>query len=592
MTVKNLTNLIDPARLIGPIFDKELRVTSRRLRYYLLRFGYIVGLGIILFIAWANSMLISTVNSTAWQISQLSVMGNTIVVTIVWFQFIAGQFLAASMLSNSISDEIYRRTLGILMTTPMNSFHIVTGKLFSRLLQIILLLAISLPLLAIIRVFGGVPWNYLVSSLCITLTAVVFTGSLSLYFSIRTPRSSQAMSGTMAICFLIYISPLILMLIISQYFSQSYLKYVEYLFYLNPFYILFQTTTSMRFVGGAIVGWPIHCGLMLLLTAGVMYLSMRSVRKVAIKEITGQLQLFQKGKRISWKKAVTSNKTTDKKEGSISRVKGLPIVWKDMRAPLLKGNIAQILGSIIIITALLVYYICGIYYRYFDEQAAHFAFIMSVLILGLMIMSSEAAASITKEKETQTWPILLTTPMDDRQIAREKMIAVLRQSLPIWILMAAHIIFFSLIGYIHPVLIFQLAIIITGSALFVTAMGLYFSATYRRTSTATSVNTMVVFGVWLFLPGFLGVFLIDSFEFFAIINPIMLAGILSEGSTGADNASQAISQLSYDFDLQDHNFLTVSGMLMLSCTIYVFFAFLFFADAINKFRKTIFSTDK
>jgi len=328
-----------------------------------------------------------------------------------------------------------------------------------------------------------------------------------------------------------------------------------------------------------------------LLTTGVVCLSMRSVRKVAIKEITGQLQLFQKGKRISWKKAVNANKATVK-ERNISRVEGLPIVWKDMRAPLLKGKISQILGIFTVVAALLTYYICGIYYSYFDEQVPHMAFILSVLILGLMIMSSEAAGNITKEKETQTWPILLTTIMDDRQIARQKMIAVLRQSLPIWILLAAHIIFFSLVGYIHPVLLFQLAIIITGSALFVTAMGLYFSATYRRTSTATSVNTMVVFGVWLFLPGFLGVLLIDSFEFFAVINPIMFAGILSAGSTGADNASQTISQLSYDFDLQDHSVFPVAGMLILSSSIYVLLAFLFFDGAINKFRKAIFSTDK
>ncbi|MCP4707233.1 MAG: ABC transporter permease subunit [Planctomycetes bacterium] len=592
MTIKNLTNLIDPARLIGPIFDKELRVTSRRLRYYLLRFGYIIGLGVILFIVWLSNIAMSSINSTAWQISQLSVMGKNIVIAIVWFQFIASQLLAASLLSSSISDEIYRRTLGILMTTPMNSFHIVTGKLFSRLLQIVILLAVSLPLLALIRVFGGVPWDYLVSSLCITLTAVVFAGSLSLFFSIRTPRSSQAMSGTIAICFLIYLSPLILGYIVGRFFSLSYLPYVKYLFYLNPFYVLSQTTTSMWFIGGILINWQLHCGVMLLLTAGVIYLSMRSVRKVAIKEITGQLQLFQKGKRISWKKAVHSNKSSAKTKRDISRVKGLPIVWKDMQAPLLKGKISQILGAILIIAALLTYYICGIYYSYFDEQAAHMVFILSLLIIGVMLMSSEAAASITKEKETRTWPILLTTPMDDRQIAREKMIAVLREGLPVWILMAGHIIFFSLIGYIHPVLIFQLAIIITGSALFVTAMGLYFSATYRRTSTATSVNTMVVFGVWLFLPGFLGVFLIDSFEFFAVINPIMFAGILSAGSTGADNASQTISQLSYGFDLQDHNFLTATGLLMLFCCIYIFFAYLFFVNACNKFRKTIFGADK
>ena len=592
MTGKNLTNLIDPARWIGPIFDKELRVTSRRLRYYLLRFGYIVGLGVILFIAWLSNIATSSGNSAAWQISQLSVLGKNIVVSMVWFQFIAGQLLAASLLSSAISDEIYCRTLGVLMTTPMNSFHIVTGKLFSRLLQIIILLAVSLPLLAIIRVFGGVPWDYLVSSLCITLTAVVFTGSLSLYFSIRSPRSSQAMSGTIAVCFLLYISPLIFRSVLAHFFSPSYTLYTDYLFYLNPFFMLFQATASMRFVGGLIFGWQSHCGLMLLLTAGVMCLSMRSVRQVALKEITGQLQLFRKGKRIPWKKAAASIAQPMKAEQTLSRVKGSPIVWKDTRAPLIKGKISHILFFIVVVAALLTYYICGIYYSYFNEQAAHMIFILSVLIIGLMIMSSEAAGCITKEKEAQTWPILLTTPLDDLQIGREKIVAVLREGLPVWILMMGHIFFFCLMGYIHPVLLFQIPIIIACSSMFVAALGIFFSATCRRTSTASSVNALIIICLWLFLPLFLAPAMIDDPEIFALFNPIALAALLTAGAAGAYHADQFFSQLSYDFGPNDYSIWGVTGFLFFSVSIHIFITCLLFFSACSKFRTNIFGREK
>jgi ABC-2 type transport system permease protein len=97
------------------------------------------------------------------------------------FQFLATQFLAVILMSTAISDEIYHSTLGVLMTTPINSFQIVIGKLFSNLLQIVILIGISLPLLSLVRVFGGVPWSFVWSSLCVTLTAIVFAGSLSLY---------------------------------------------------------------------------------------------------------------------------------------------------------------------------------------------------------------------------------------------------------------------------------------------------------------------------------------------------------------------------------------------------------------------------
>ncbi|MFH1717876.1 MAG: ABC transporter permease subunit, partial [Planctomycetota bacterium] len=185
--VKSVSRFLSPFRLAGPLFDKELRVSSRRKRNYVLRSVYIIFLTFFVAVVWLG--MVQYQGSAAYQKSRMEVAGKTIITTIVTFQFIATQLIAIVMLSTSISDEIYHRTLGLLMTTPISSFHIVMGKLFSKLLQLILLLAISLPLLAIVRVFGGVPWGYLLSSLCITLTAVIFAGSLSLYFSIHNRRA-------------------------------------------------------------------------------------------------------------------------------------------------------------------------------------------------------------------------------------------------------------------------------------------------------------------------------------------------------------------------------------------------------------------
>jgi ABC-type transport system involved in multi-copper enzyme maturation permease subunit len=172
--------VFNPIRLIGPIFDKELRVSSRRRRNYLLRVAYIALLSVFILSAWYSAFGLRSSGSAAYQVSRLSRMGRIVITTVVWFQFIAAQLIAAVMLSSSISDEVRGGTLGVLMTTPISSFQIVTGKLLGKLLQLMLLLATSLPLLAIIRIFGGVPWDYVISSVCITLTAAVLVGALSL----------------------------------------------------------------------------------------------------------------------------------------------------------------------------------------------------------------------------------------------------------------------------------------------------------------------------------------------------------------------------------------------------------------------------
>ena len=182
-----VVRLVSLSWLTGPIFDKELRVSSRRRRNYVLRFAYLGLLTILLILFW--SIAVRPGQSGLFQSSRMAQAGQMIIACIVWFQFIATQILAGIMLSTSISDEIYHKTLGLLMTTPISSFQIVIGKLLSKLLQLLLLMAISLPLLAIVRVFGGVPWGFIVSGLCITLTTVLFIGSLSLFFSIFSRKA-------------------------------------------------------------------------------------------------------------------------------------------------------------------------------------------------------------------------------------------------------------------------------------------------------------------------------------------------------------------------------------------------------------------
>jgi hypothetical protein len=161
--ISSFSSFINPSWLTGPIFDKELRVSSRRRRNYVLRSAYLLVLVFLVAGAWSIALLSGSGKSVAWQVSRSAEIGRSLVLTITWFQFLTAQVLAAVMLSNSISDEIRRGTMDVLMTTPINCVQIVLGKLFSRLFQLILMLAVSLPLLAVIRVFGGIQWDYVVS---------------------------------------------------------------------------------------------------------------------------------------------------------------------------------------------------------------------------------------------------------------------------------------------------------------------------------------------------------------------------------------------------------------------------------------------
>jgi ABC-type transport system involved in multi-copper enzyme maturation permease subunit len=288
-----VVRFLSPLWLAGPIFDKELRVSSRRKRNYFLRFAYVCLLTGFIAFAWIFMARIGGSTSLVYQVSRMSETGKYIITTIIWFQFITIQLITIVMLSNAISDEIYHRTLGLLMTTPISSLQIVIGKLSSKLLQLVLLLAISLPLLAIIRVMGGVPWGYVVSSLCITLTAAIFAGSVSLAFSITNRHSHSVIVRTVLICFLFYIAPPVVVRLV-QFAYQVHIATEATLFYMNPFLAMGFASRSM--LSGASVGpafsWPLHCVIMLGFSTLLLALSTLCVRRVGLRQATGQAGIF------------------------------------------------------------------------------------------------------------------------------------------------------------------------------------------------------------------------------------------------------------------------------------------------------------
>ncbi len=499
--ITGLTNFVarflSPQRLTGPIFDKELRVSSRRKRHYFLRFAYVLLLTAFISVTWFVTTRIGGSASLVYQVSRMSVTGKYITATIVWFQFITIQFIAVVMLSNAISDEIYHRTLGLLMTTPISSFQIVIGKLFSKLLQLVLLLAISLPLLAIVRVMGGVPWDYVVSSLCITLTAAIFAGSVSLVFSITNRHSHSVIVRTILICFLFYLGPPLVIGLLQLVYQVRIAADIT-LFYVNPFIAMglaFQSMLSPASVGLAL-SWPLHCVIMLGFSSLLLIFSTLCVRRVGLRQATGQAGIF-----LSRKERRKADGKLRKKKvlHGISRrarpVKGPPIIWKEMIGLWIKNSrLWAVLTTILAILILTFIYGYCAYADFLGREEAHIAFISLFFFFALLRTATSAATSITSEKESQTWPILLTTPLTEKQIVFGKIIGSCLGGWAFWFLLAAHIVVFSLAGVIPPAAILPLALLIVSSMLLVSAVGVFFSSCFKRSSISATINLVLFLG--------------------------------------------------------------------------------------------------
>jgi len=498
--------LLSLSWLTGPIFDKELRVSSRRRRNYVLRFAYLALLTIFLVLIWLEEVRYR--GSAVYRISRMARAGQTIVMFIIWFQFCATQVVAVVMLSTSISDEIYNRTLGLLMTTPINSFQIVMGKLFSKLLQLILLLAISLPLLAIVRVFGGVPWDYVISGLCITFTTIIFVGSLSLFFSIFSRKAYVVIIMTiLTLGVLFALMPFLVFMLRYTTDLRTVIPqkiFMAVIFQPNPYVVMFFNTEAMmspRFGGGMpFFSWPLHCGIMLAASAVILSVSVSMVRKVALRQATGQLDIFTR-KRRSRKNAARASVNQQDFTSAPRRVKGPPVLWKELRLPLLgRHKVATLIGIFICLSLLFItYWLCA-EEDILDDEETHILYTIIFMGLGMLFTIVLPATSITSEKETRSWPLLLTTTINDRQILFGKFIGILRRCLPIWIFLLGHVIIFSLAGFIHPIAIIQMGILVSWILVFLSGSGLYFSSCFKRSTTAVIMNFALAAVIWGVLP--------------------------------------------------------------------------------------------
>jgi ABC-type transport system involved in multi-copper enzyme maturation permease subunit len=446
-TLPVLNSLLSAVRrLPGPVFNKELRVASRRRKSYALRFAYVGLLTAFVVGAWFSSAQGGPSNSPVYQAARMGIAGRYIAVAVVWFQFIAAQLLAVGLLGAALTDEIRKRTLPVLAVTPISGMQIVGGKLAGGLLPIVMLLAPSLPLLAIVRVFGGVSLDYVISGVCITFSATVFIGALALIPPIL-PRPDGRWSAFPSSWFCVLVG-LFDRLVdwLGHYSLVVAVVGKPVLLLINPTDVLLGRTQGMlaaRPSTGLSAWWPLHCLLLLAGSVVALWLAARRIRTIAAADgPQGVLEsrayrlavwMGRKASRPKRSPGQRSRRTTP-----IRRVEGAPIVWKELHKSALersKGRLAvyvySSVGMLLMMMLMIVFAVVVGGSGWWPMVVGMLGGWAGGLPIGLVFGGAMAAArAIAKEREARTLPILLTTPLDDGEILRDKAIAIVRGSLP------------------------------------------------------------------------------------------------------------------------------------------------------------------
>jgi ABC-type transport system involved in multi-copper enzyme maturation permease subunit len=119
-------------------------------------------------------------------------VGQALFATLLFLQVLLVVFLAPAATSGAISLEREKQTLDLLTATPISTLGIVLGKLAAALAFVVILIVASIPLTALVFLFGGVaPEDVLRGYVVLFVTAIGF-GSVGLFLSSLTRRTQTA----------------------------------------------------------------------------------------------------------------------------------------------------------------------------------------------------------------------------------------------------------------------------------------------------------------------------------------------------------------------------------------------------------------
>ena len=130
--------------------------------------------------------------------------------------------------------------------------------------------------------------------------------------------------------------------------------------------------------------------------------------------------------------------------------------------------------------------------------ACGFNFVLSVLALVI------ASTAIAQEKESDTWTLLLASPVTGKTIVWGKALGVLRRLFFPFLLVVGHFVFFGLVSELtFSVALLVVWIIFSFNAVWV-ATGVYLSLKLGKVTVAVVLNLLLAFATYAIFPALLG----------------------------------------------------------------------------------------
>jgi ABC-type transport system involved in multi-copper enzyme maturation permease subunit len=181
---------------VGPVFVYECLISSRRWQGYALRALFLCVLLITLLVvsdAGERTYAMTT------PIRTMAALGEWFFLGVVGTQLTLVLLAAPAATAGAICLDRARGTLTHMLVTDLSNAEIVLGKLASRLIPVLGLVACTLPILEILALVGGVIPDAILGAFMVTTGVAILGCSLALLLSLFAGKTHEALLGTYAV---------------------------------------------------------------------------------------------------------------------------------------------------------------------------------------------------------------------------------------------------------------------------------------------------------------------------------------------------------------------------------------------------------
>jgi len=181
----------------NPVVVRELRVRVRFARAYWLQALYLLFLILIVGVAYTgtlgNQITIDPYRAQQHLQTFYWIIFSTLISLIV--------LIAPGLTASAVTLERERRTLDLLLATPLSARQLLTGKLVGSFAFLVLLIALTLPASAVCVLLGGATFGEVLESYLMLALSGLTLSALALFTSAYSRNTMWAVFGGYLLCF-------------------------------------------------------------------------------------------------------------------------------------------------------------------------------------------------------------------------------------------------------------------------------------------------------------------------------------------------------------------------------------------------------